>query len=116
MTILYHNENCSKSCAAEETLRGLDVDFETVEYLKTPPTAEELSRIIALLGVKPEELVRKNEPVFQEKFEGKPMTDREWIEAMVAFPVLIQRPIVIYNGKAVIGRTEGSVESLVANS
>ncbi len=102
--IVYHNPRCSKSRCALDFLREKDVDFEVVEYLKQVPTTEELTQIIQLLGIEPFELVRTGEAVYKEKFKGKQLSDSQWIEAMVAFPQLIERPIVIKNGKGVIAR------------
>ncbi len=87
-----------------DTLQNLKVDFEVVEYLEIPPSAEKLKEIISLLGISPQELVRKSEAVFLEKFSGKSFSDSEWIEAMAEFPILIERPIVIHGNKAAIGR------------
>jgi arsenate reductase len=75
-----------------------------VEYLKSPPSAPELQGVIALLGIRPEALVRKGEEIFKSKYAGRTLTDAEWIAAMVEDPVLIERPVVIAGGKAVIGR------------
>lgn len=110
---IYHNQNCSKSCAAIDALNKLDTAYEVVEYLETTPSAETLENIISMLGIKPEELVRKNEPVFLEKFEGKTLSDQQWIEAMITYPILIERPIVVFDGKAVIGRPLEKVISLL---
>jgi arsenate reductase len=103
-TIIYHNQSCSKSCASLEAVQGLDPNFEVVEYLENPPTAKELKEIIALLGISPEELVRKNEFVYIDNFKDKTLTDDQWIQAMADFPELIERPIVIHGNKAAIGR------------
>ncbi|MDQ3108773.1 MAG: arsenate reductase (glutaredoxin) [Bacteroidota bacterium] len=73
-------------------------------YTETPPTEEEIKAVLKKLGIKAEELIRKKEKIYKEKFEGKKMTEEKWIKAMVKFPVLIERPIVIKGNKAVIGR------------
>lgn len=103
-TIIYHNQSCSKSCSVMDTIAPLDLELEIVEYLQTPPSADQLKEIVGLLGIRPEELVRKNEVVFTENFKDKTLADAEWIQAMVDFPILIERPIVIHGNKAVIGR------------
>ena len=82
---------------------------EKVEYLKTPPSKEELKEIIAMLGIAPLKLIRKGEAEFKENFKGKELSDEEWIDAMVQFPKLIERPIVINDGKAAIGRPPENV-------
>jgi arsenate reductase len=79
-------------------------EFKVVNYLETPPTTEELTKIIEQLGITPIQLVRKNEAIWKTNFKDKTLNDTQVIEAMVAHPKLIERPIVINNGKAVIGR------------
>ncbi|ELR68240.1 Arsenate reductase [Fulvivirga imtechensis AK7] len=86
---------------------------EVVEYLKTPPSNESLRKVIGQLGIKPEELVRKGEAIYKERYKGKKLSDDEWIEAMVENPVLIERPIVIKEGKAVLGRPPENVKELL---
>ena len=103
-TIIYHNNQCGKSRAALEVLKQLDLDFDVIEYLKNPPTAKELKSILKLLQIPAEALIRKGEAIFSENFKGKTLTEAEWIEAMVQFPKLIERPIVIQGNKAAIGR------------
>lgn len=110
MIKIYHNPRCSKSREACEWLIKKKKKFEVIEYLKHPPTKQELTALIQLLGIQPEELVRKKEPIYDEKYKGKKLSDTAWIAAMVKYPVLIERPIVILNDKAVIARP---VEKLV---
>lgn len=104
MIIVYHNPRCSKSREACDWLKNKKKKIQVIEYLKTPPSIKELKEIIKMLGIKPEEFVRKKEPVFIETFQGKKLTDAQWIKAMVQFPVLIERPIIIKDGKAIIAR------------
>lgn len=101
---IYHNNQCSKSRCAIDFLNERNVNFEVVEYLKTPPNKEELKELIQLLGIKPEALVRKNEDIYKELFADKKMTSAKWISAMVKYPKLIERPIVLNGDKAIIGR------------
>lgn len=111
--IVYHNSRCSKSRCAIDFLKEKGVEFSVVEYLKDIPSKKELTEIIKKLGIKPEELIRKGEDEYKEHFKGKSLSDEEWIEAMVKFPKLIERPIVIQNEKAVIARpTERILEIL----
>lgn len=101
---IFHNNQCSKSRCAIQLLDEKSVNYEVVEYLKTPLNKKELTELIQQLGIQPEELIRKNEPIFKEHFAGKTLKKSEWIAAMVKFPKLIERPIVLSNGKAIIGR------------
>lgn len=110
---IYHNPRCTKSRAALELLNERGVEPKVIEYLKTPPTAKELKAIVAKLGVKPEALVRKGEDVYKEKFAGKTLTDTQWIQALAANPILIERPIVVRGDKAVIGRPPENVEKIL---
>lgn len=110
---IWHNNRCSKSRCAVELLNEKNLDFETVSYLKVPPNKAELKEVLGMLGIKAEALVRKNEPIFKEKFKGKQLSESEWIAAMIENPKLIERPIFINNGKAVIGRpTENLLDIL----
>jgi arsenate reductase len=72
--------------------------------LATPPNADELEKIINKLGITAGELVRKSEPIYKEKYLGKKLTNKQWIKAMVKYPILIERPIIIKGKKAIIGR------------
>jgi arsenate reductase len=105
MVAIYHNPRCSKSRQALELLRQRGVEPEIVEYLKTPPSKAELKRILKLLGLAPRALMRKGEAPYKEKRLDNPkLTDDQLIAAMVADPVLIERPIVLAGGKAALGR------------
>ena len=100
----WHNNRCRKSREALAILNDLGVKPNVKEYLKFPPSVDELKTVIDLLGISPIELIRKNESIFKEQFKGKVLTDDQWIEAMVEFPKLIERPILIANGKAIVAR------------
>lgn len=104
MIKFYHNNRCSKSRSALSILQESGLDFEIIYYLETPPTFEALAEIIQKLGIKPEELVRKTETIYQEQYKGKSFSDDEWIKAMVDNPSLIERPIVISGNRGVIAR------------
>jgi arsenate reductase len=110
---IYHNPKCSKSRETLALLRAHRVEPRIIEYLKTPPTAAELKSIVAKLGIRPEQLVRKGEPVYKSKYAGRSLSDAEWIEAMVKNPILIERPIVVAGRKAAIGRPPDSVLALI---
>ncbi|WP_420583119.1 arsenate reductase (glutaredoxin) [Reichenbachiella sp.] len=104
MTKIYHNPRCTKSRQTLALLEEKNEEIEIVEYLKTNPTKQEITELVSMLGIKPLELIRKGEKIFKEEFKGKEMSDAQWIDAMVAHPILIERPVVVKNGKAVIGR------------
>ena len=72
---IWHNNRCSKSRCAVEFLNDKNIEFETVYYLDSPPTKDELKEVLGMLGIKAETLVRKNEPIFKEKFKGKQLTE-----------------------------------------
>lgn len=111
---IYHNPRCSKSRQTLDLLQqNTKEKIEIVEYLNNVPTVKELTEIITLLKIKPEELVRKDEDVYKEKFKGKTLKDSEWIKAMVENPKLIERPIVVANNKAIIGRPPEKVLELL---
>ncbi len=110
---IYHNPRCSKSRQGLAILKDSKVPFDTVEYLKNSISKEELTTIIKLLGIKPIDLVRKNEAIWKENYKGKELSDDDIIEAMVSNPKLIERPIVVHNGKAVIGRPPEIIKTLL---
>jgi arsenate reductase len=111
---LYHNPRCSKSRQTLELLRNQGAEPEVIEYLKTPPDAAQLDDILQRLGIEPRALMRKTEAVYREAGLDDPGIDRDaLIAAMVAHPILIERPIVLANGKAAIGRPPENVLSIV---
>ena len=110
---IYHNPKCSKSRATLALLQERGVNPRIVPYLQTPPSAGELKAIVAWLGIRPEQLVRRSEDVYRSKYAGRALTDDEWIEAMVKDPILIERPIVVRGGRAAIGRPPENVLPLL---
>lgn len=111
MTVtLYHNPRCSKSRATLALLEEKGIEPKIVEYLKTPPSPEELDRVLSLLKMEPLDLMRKKEDPFEALGLGAGTHSREaLIKAMVEHPVLIERPIVVAGTKAAIGRPPESV-------
>ena len=114
--IIYYNPNCSKCQEVLNLLEGERCEVEIREYLKNPPTKKELKDLVAKLGCKPADLVRRSEPLFIEKFKDKKLSSAQWIKALCDYPVLIERPIVIDGEKAVIGRPPVLVLDLVEKS
>ena len=102
---IYHNPRCSKSRQTLALLSENEMDVEIVEYLKTPPSRKELTDIIKMLGIKPRDLLRKGEKEYKEAgLNDMDLSDKQIIDAMLEYPKLIERPIVIKDGQARIGR------------
>ncbi len=111
---IYHNPRCSKSRAALQLLRDNGVEPEIVEYLKTPPTIAELDAILEHLGLEPRDLMRKGEAAYAENDLANPaLTRDQLIAAMVANPILIERPIVTTAKQAALGRPPENVLDLI---
>lgn len=111
---IYHNPRCSKSRQTLQLLEENGVQAEIIEYLKTPPTADELDTILQLLDMQPRELMRKREAEYKATGMDNPDLDRDaLIAGMVNAPKLIERPIVMANGKAAVGRPPESVLAIL---
>ena len=104
-TTIYHNPRCSKSRAAMELLTNKGIEANVVKYLDTPPDSDAISEILDMLGLEPRELMRKGEQAYKDNnLADEGLTKEQLIDAMVNNPILIERPIVIKDGKAAIGR------------
>jgi len=101
---IYHNPRCSKSRAACELIAARRIELKVIDYLTTPPTRDELRSLVKKLGIKPGELVRRGEVAFKENYEGHEISDEQWLAALIAHPILIERPIIVRGDRAVIGR------------
>jgi len=102
---IYHNPRCSKSRQTLQLLKDNQVEPDIVEYLKAPPSREELEQVLDMLGLEPRGLMRTKEKEYKELGLDNPDLDRDaLISAMLENPKLIERPIVIKDGKAAIGR------------
>ncbi len=102
---IFHNPRCSKSRQTLQLLQEQGVEPEVVEYLQTPPDRKTLERVLKMLNMEPRDLMRKKEAEYRENGLDEPgLTRDQLIDAMIAHPKLIERPIVIKDGKAVIGR------------
>jgi len=112
MYTIYHNPRCTKSRQGVAHLEAKGVEFSVREYLKEPMTESELTEVIAQLGIKPVELLRKGEAIFKEEFKGKDLSDGEWIKAMIEHPKLMERPIIVHNNKAVVARPTERIDEL----
>lgn len=111
---IYHNPRCSKSRQTLRLLQDKGIQPVVIDYLKTPPTAAELSEILDKLGREPRDLVRRKEAPYKELELADPGLSRDaLIRAMVANPILIERPIVLNQGKAALGRPPEDVLKIV---
>ncbi len=110
---IYHNPRCRKSREGLAILEESGVSFEVVDYLKEIPSKVELKEVLGYLGIPAEKLLRKGEAIFKENYKGKTLSEDEWIAAMVEHPKLIERPIVVKDNKAVIGRPPENIKDLL---
>lgn len=113
MITIYHNNRCRKSREGLEILENSGNPFEIKKYLEEVPTKKELQLLISKLGIKPVELVRKNEAIWKEKFKDRTLTDTQIIDALIEYPKLIERPIVVNGDKAIIGRPPESILNIL---
>jgi arsenate reductase len=104
MITIYHNPRCRKSRETLEILSQSQTNIDVVEYLKNPLNETELKNLISLLNIDAEDLLRKNEAEWKSNFKGKSMSQSEIILAMVEYPKLMERPVVVNKDKAVIAR------------
>ena len=112
---LYHNPRCSKSRSALELLEARGLNPTVIRYLETPPSAAELKKILARLGISPRQLLRSGEDEYKTLNLADPaLTDAAIIDAMVAHPRLIERPILVAGNAAVIGRPPEKVLELLS--
>lgn len=104
--VYYHNPRCRKSREGLQLVEGKKLEFEVVEYLKNPPTKEQLKTILHRMGKHPLEVIRTQEKLFKELNLSKKdnRSDDEWIEIMAKNPILIERPILVYKNRAALGR------------
>jgi len=112
MIQILHNPRCSKSRAGVKYLENKDVDFEVISYLKEPLKREQLQDILNKLDMKPSDLIRKKEAIYKE-LNLKEASEDELLDAMVANPKLIERPIVINGNKAVVARPDSEIEKVL---
>ncbi len=110
---ILHNPRCRKSREGLKILEESGQDFTIVEYLKEPPSKEELTDILEKLDMSAIDLVRKNEKEWKDNFKGREMSEEEIVAAMVSHPKLIERPIVISGESAVVGRPPENILELI---
>ena len=113
MIKIYHNNRCRKSREGLAILENSEHDYEVIQYLDHPPTADELKSILKKLNIKPLDLVRKNEKIWKEEFKNEELSDAELIDIMCQNPKLIERPIVVSEKRAVIGRPPENIHTIL---
>ncbi|MGK0250467.1 MAG: arsenate reductase [Oleispira sp.] len=113
---IYHNPSCSKSREALQILEQFKIQPQIIEYLDMPPSQSDIRQIVKKLGVAPIDLLRTTEKVFVEGgYQAESMSDEEIIETIARHPSLLQRPIVIYGSKAIIGRPPIKVLDIISS-
>lgn len=113
-TILIHNPRCSKSREAKEILEESGVQFETIDYLKDGLKEKLLAHLPELLGLSYKEMIREKEEIFKElKLSDEELNDKEWIALLQKHPILLERPILIHDNRAVIGRPVEKLKKLL---
>ena len=113
MIQIYHNPRCGKSRTCLAFLDQANQEYEIIPYLTDTPTFDDLKVLLEKLNLNPIQLIRIKEKIWIENYKGKAMTNDEIIQAMVDNPILIERPIVIKDGKAIIGRDLDAVASFL---
>ncbi|NEV93162.1 arsenate reductase (glutaredoxin) [Psychroflexus sp. YR1-1] len=113
MIKIYHNPRCKKSREGLAILEDSGQDFEIIKYLDDAPAKEELKSILDKLKISPVELVRTQEKIWKENFKGRSLSDSEVLDALHAYPKLIERPIVVNGQKAAIGRPPEKIKGIL---
>lgn len=113
MATIYHNPRCSKSRQTLELLRSKGIEPQVVLYLEDKLDKSTLIKLIDLLGITAEKLVRKSEADFKDNFANHELSDDDYVEAMLSFPKLIERPVVVIGDHAVLGRPPENVLDLI---
>jgi len=111
--ILYHNNRCAKSRQALKILENSGLKFDTIEYLKKPLTEKEIKNLLKLLQLNAENIIRKGELLYKEKFAAKKISENEWIKILANNPVLIERPILVKGYKAILARAPEKILELL---
>jgi arsenate reductase len=104
MIQVYHNNRCGKSREAVQILEKSGKEFKVIKYLEYPPTFKEIQTLLKKLDYKPLDLVRTKESIWIEKFKSKKLSDQDVVNALAAYPILIERPIIVNGEKAIVAR------------
>lgn len=112
--VIYHNPRCSKSRQALALLEEAGVEAKIVRYLETPPSVQELDRLLGLLGLQPREVMRTKDDLYEELgLAGKELSREEGLRLLAEHPALLERPIVVKGDKAVVARPPERVRDLL---
>ena len=109
---IYHNPRCRKSREGVQYLNDKKINFEIIDYLKDGISKNKIKSILNKLKISAIDLVRKNEKIWKDNFKGKELKEEEIISILCKEPKLIERPIIVYKNKAVIGRPKENIEML----
>lgn len=111
--IIYHNPRCRKSREGLAYIEEKGQKAEVREYLKEPISKSEMQDVLKKLDMQPSELLRKNEQIYKDQYKGKDITEDQWIDIMLEHPRLIERPIIVRENKAVVGRPKERIDELL---
>jgi len=104
MIYIFHNIRCSKSRSALGYLQDSGVSFEIIDYLNSPPSHSDLDKLLKKMNNEPESIIRKNESLYKENYKNQMLSRSEWLQILASNPILIERPIIFDDKKAVVGR------------
>ena len=110
---IYHNPRCRKRRETLQILLDNNIKVDIVEYLKNPLTNKEIKNILKILGISAKDLVRKGEQLFKDLYKGKDFSEEEYVNILSSHPILIERPIVVKDNCAVLGRPPINVLDLL---
>ena len=110
--VIYHNPRCSKSRQTKQLCEEAGAELEVVEYLKTPLDQSEIQALLDKLGLKPHEVIRTKEEAYSQLQLSPDSSEEELIAAIIKYPILLERPIVVQGKQAVIGRPPENVKEL----
>jgi arsenate reductase len=113
MITIYHNPRCGKSRECLAFITNSKQEFEVVKYLENPLNFNQLEEIIKKLNIKPIELIRNKESIWIDNFKGRTLSDKEIIQSMVDYPILMERPIAVKGEKAVIARPLDKIKEII---
>ncbi|MCB0497464.1 MAG: arsenate reductase (glutaredoxin) [Cyclobacteriaceae bacterium] len=113
MLTIYHNPRCKKSRETLQLIKEAEADVEVVDYLKEPLTEDEIYELLSKLNLPVDYLIRKNEELFKQQFKGKNLTEDEWVKVLAENPKLLERPIVVKDDEAILGRPPENVRKLL---